>query len=146
MKTVAKYNIFKGVSTLLTIGTPIVTLLLCGDFFIHRSDTAISVAGVFAILISLLFCKDKLAEHWKMPSAFVLSTILCVLTFVIESIIIPIKYVCICTMLTTGIDELSFKRLYKHIEAQLPEQATAYMHIGFLFTTTKHLLSVTKET
>ena len=59
MKNVAKYNIFKGVSTLLTFGTPLLTLSCCGDFFVHRSETAISAAGIFAIVICLLLFKDK---------------------------------------------------------------------------------------
>ena len=53
MKTVAKYNICKGVSDVLTLGTPITTLLLCSDFFIHRSDTAISAAGIFVIIVTM---------------------------------------------------------------------------------------------
>ena len=73
MKTVAKYNTFKGVSTGLTIGTPIVTLICCGEMFVHRSDTAISAAGIFAILFSFLFFKDKIIEKFKSPSALVLS-------------------------------------------------------------------------
>ena len=47
------------------MGTPIITLACCGDFFVERPATAISAAGVFAILIALLFAKDKLAEKIK---------------------------------------------------------------------------------
>ena len=75
MRAVAKYNTFKGVSTVLSVGTPIVTMACCGDFFIHRSDTAISAAGIFAILIAGLFFKDKLAEKFKSPSALVIAII-----------------------------------------------------------------------
>lgn len=139
MKQVAKYNTFKGVSTVLTIGTPIVTLACCGDFFVHRSDTAISAAGIFAIFIVLLLFKDKFAEKWKVPSAFVLSTAILILLLLVEKIILPVKYVCIATMVATGVDELTFKRFYKQIELLLPEQAQSFKHVGFLFTSTKKL-------
>lgn len=142
MKNVAKYNIFKGVSTLLTFGTPLVTLSCCGDFFVHRSETAISAAGIFAIVICLLLFKDKLLENWKMPSAFLTSLIIFILILLVESIIIPIKYVCIATLISTGVDEVSFKRLYKNIETLLPEQAASFKHCGFLFTTSSRLSSM----
>ena len=64
MKPVAKYNTCKGVSTVLTVGTPIITLLCCGDMFVHKSSTAISAAGMFGILIAALFLKDKIAENF----------------------------------------------------------------------------------
>lgn len=134
MKRVAKYNTFKGVSTVLTLGTPIVTLACFGDFFIHRSETAISAAGIFAAIIVMLIFKDKFAENWKAPSAFIVSTIMVILILFIEHIILPMKYVCIMTMVSTGIDELIFKRVYKQIEELLPKEAKAYKKIGFLFT------------
>ena len=64
MKTVAKYNTFKGISTLLTAGTPFISLLSCSELFVHRSETAISAAGVFAMLFAILFFKDKLLENF----------------------------------------------------------------------------------
>lgn len=144
MKNVAKYNIFKGISTLLTFGTPLLTLSCCGDFFVHRSETAISAAGIFAIVICLLLFKDKLLENWKMPSAFFTSLVMFILILLVESIIIPIKYVCIATLISTGVDEVSFKRLYKNIEIQLPEQASSFKHFGFLFTTSNRLSNIVK--
>ena len=139
MKMVAKYNLFKGISTLATIGTPIITLLSCSNLFVHRSDTAISAAGIFAILIVILLFKDKIAENFKVPSAFVLSTVVFVLILLVENIIVPIKYVALATMVTSGIDEVTFKRIYKSIELQLPEAAKYKKFAGFLFTTTKKL-------
>ena len=139
MKKVAKYNIFKGVSTLLTVGTPIATLICCGDFFVHRSDTAISAAGMFALFIIVFLVKDKFAENFKMPSAFILSLVMFILLLMVEKIILPIKYVCITTMIATGVDELTFKRFYKQIELMLPQQAQAFKHVGFIFTSTKKL-------
>lgn len=132
MTNVAKYNICKGVSTVLTVGTPVITLACFGNFFVHRSDTAISAAGVFAIIILMMMFKDKLAEKWKTPSAFVLCTAVLILLIMVEKIILPIKYVCIATMISTGVDELTFKRIYKSVEILLPEAAQTFKHIGFI--------------
>lgn len=139
MKQVAKYNTFKGVSTALTIGTPIVTLACCGDFFVHRSDTAISAAGMFALFIVVLLFKDKFAENFKMPSTFILSLVMFILLLMVEKIMLPMKYVCMATMIASGADELTFKRFYKRIELALPQQAQTFKHAGFIFTTTKNL-------
>jgi hypothetical protein len=140
MGKVAKYNLFKGISTLATLGTPIVTLLCTSEMFVHRPETAISATGIFAILITILLLKDKIAENFKMPGAFVLSTVVFVLILLIENIIQPMKAVALATMIASGIDEISFKRLYKSIELQLPENAKAYKHVGFIFTSSKKLL------
>ena len=145
MKIVAKYNTFKGISTVLTIGTPIVTLACCSDFFIHRSETAISAGAIFAILIVLLLFKDKILEHWKVPSAFVVSLILFILIILVENIITPVKYICLATMIATGIDELTFKMLYKNIEAILPKEAAAFKHFGFLFTSSEKITQFMKQ-
>ena len=139
MKQVAKYNTCKGVSTALTIGTPIVTLSCFGDFFVHRSDTAISAAGMFSLFIVLLLFKDKFAEKWKMPSAFILSLVMFILLIMVEKIMLPMKYVCMATMISTGVDELTFKRFYKRMEQFLPQNAKEFKHVGFIFTTTKKL-------
>ena len=140
MKQVAKYNTFKGISTALTVGTPIATLFACGDLFIHRSETAISAAGILGIIILMCIFKDKIAEKWKVPSAFVLSAAMFILTLLLEHIVI--RYVCLTTMIATGVDELTFKRFYKTIEILLPKEAEAYKHLGFLFTNTDKLMEV----
>lgn len=140
MKTVAKYNLYKGISTFCTVGAPIVTLLCCSDMFVHRSETAISAAGAFAILICLLFMKDKLAENFKAPSAFIVSFVSLVLILIIENIMVPVKTICLVTMITSGIDEVTFKKWYKAIEISLPDNVSAYKTAGFIFTTTKNLL------
>ena len=146
MKEVGKYNTFKGISTLLTIGTPIITLACCGDFFTERPATAISAAGVFAILIALLFAKDKLAEKIKTPSAFILSAAVLVIIVVVENIILPMKYVCIATMIASGVDELTFKRMYKALECKMPQCWQAYEHFGFIFAKTQDIFNeVQKE-
>lgn len=138
MTTVTKYNLCKGASTLCTIGTPIITMCCCSDFFISQPDTAISATGVFAILLSLLFAKDKLAENFKMPSAFIVSIVTLILILMIESIIVPIKYVCIATMCTTGIDEITFKRMYKNIDCKLSNK-NVNKFAGFITTSSNNL-------
>ena len=146
MKQVGKYNTFKGISTLLTIGTPIITLACCGDFFVERPATAISAAGVFAILIALLFAKDKLAEKIKTPSAFIISAAVLVIIVVVENILLPMKYVCIATMIASGVDELTFKRMYKALECKMPQCWQAYEHFGFIFAKTQDIFNeVQKE-
>ena len=146
MKQVGKYNTFKGISTLLTMGTPIITLACCGDFFVERPATAISAVGVFAILIALLFAKDKLAEKIKTPSAFIISAAVLVIIVVVENILLPMKYVCIATMIASGVDELTFKRMYKALECKMPQCWQAYEHFGFIFAKTQDIFDeVQKE-
>lgn len=145
MTSVAKYNTFKGVSTALTVGTPIATLMCCGNMFVKRPDTAISATGIFAILFAVLLFKDKVAENFKVPSAFVLSTALFILLLLVENIIEPMKYVCIATMAASGVDELTFKRFYKNAELLLPKCANSFKYAGFVFSTTKHLTEVNNE-
>ena len=145
MKQVGKYNTFKGISTLLTIGTPIITLACCGDFFTERPATAISAAGVFAILIALLFAKDKLAEKIKTPSASILSAAVLVIIVVVENIILPMKYVCVATMIASGVDELTFKRMYKALEYKMPQSWQSYEHFGFIFARTQDIFDTVQK-
>ena len=143
---VGKYNLCKAVSTVLTVGTPIIALACQSSFFVHNSGTAISATGVFAILIACLFLKDKLAEKFKVPSAFIISTAVLIIIIVVERILQPMKIVCIASMVASGIDELTFKRFYKRFEALMPKEAEAYKFIGFVFTTTKTLTGETENT
>ena len=145
MKDVGKYNIYKGVSTVLTLGSPIVTLFACGDFFLERSDRTISAAAVFTILVVLLLGRDKLAEKMKFPSAFVLSLGVLVFITIVESIIYPIKIICIVTAITSGLDKITFEHLYKNIEAVLPDIYKGFMHCGFICTTTENLQAAAEK-
>ena len=140
MKPVAKYNTCKGISTVLTLGTPITALAICGAEIITPAGK-ISFAGIMVILITLLFAKDKLAENFKVPSAFVVSIVGLMLILLIENILVPIKAVFIATMITSGIDELTFKNFYKQTEILLPEQAKAFKKFGFIFASSEKILS-----
>ena len=140
MKTVGKYNLYKGVSTALTVGTPIGALLLCSDMFIHRSDTAISAAGVFAFLFALLFMKDKLMENFKMPSPLIISIAGLIIIIMIESILDPLKIVFVSTIASCGIDALTFRHLYKSIENEYESELKKYKHFGFVFGSTDKII------
>ena len=144
MKPVAKYNTCKGISTVLTLGTPITTLAICG-IEITTPAGKISFAGAMVILITLLFAKDKLAENFKVPSAFVVSIVGLLLILLIENILVPIKAVFIATMIMSGIDELTFKSFYKQIEMLLPEQVKAFKKFGFIFASSEQILSFTTK-
>lgn len=140
MKPILKYNLYKGVSTVLTVGTPIITLLCCGDMFVHKSSTAISAAGMFGILIAVLFLKDKIAESFKVPSAFIVSAVALVFIYLVKNILEPMEYICWATLITSGVDEVTFKQFYKAIELSFPKSVNAYKHIGFIFGTSDKLL------
>ena len=145
MKSVGKYNLCKGLSTLMTIGTPIATLACCSGTFLQTPHQTVSATGIFAILIAALFLKDKLAENFKVPSPLVISIVVFILILLIEAIIQPIKLVCITTMIASGVDELTFKRIYQKVEAFLPKGAENYKMIGFYFTSTEKMLNEIKE-
>lgn len=139
MKNVAKYNTCKAVSTLCTIGSPIITLASCSEVFVHNSGTSLSAAAMFAIFLSILFLKDKIAEHFKMPSAFVVAFSCYILIVIVENLLMPMKTVCLVTMMTAGVDELTFKQWYKATKNLLPESVSSYEHFGFIFTTSNKL-------
>ena len=139
MGQVGKYNTYKGLSTLCTIGAPIITLASCSELFVHNSGTSLSAAGIFAIFIALLFAKDKILENFKMPPAFVLAFVGFILIVIVEDLLAPMKAVCIVTMCTSGVDELTFKKFYKSIEKLLPEKVANYKHFGFIFTTSNNV-------
>lgn len=145
MKIVAKYNVFKALSLLLTVSTPILTLLSCSEFFVHRSDTAISTAGIITIVISALFFKDKILENFKMPSPFIFCLISLVIIICIESILYPVKSVLIATCIVTGIDTITFRRIYKNAEKTLPDSAEKFKKFGFIIGKTEDIVGETNE-
>lgn len=145
MNTIVKYNTCKALSTALTVGTPIVTLACCGDFFIHRSDTAISAAAVFAFLLSLLFVKDKMLEFIKSPTALKVSVIGLVLLIVMERLFEPLKWVFGMTIAMSLVDEVSFKRMYNNAMDELGDVPSKYIKFGFICCTSEKLKELTEE-
>lgn len=145
MTNVAKYNITKGISTVLTMGTPIITMFCCGDFFVKDTGTAISSLGVLTLLFVLLFTKDKIAENWKAPSTMIVAGIIFVFTTMIKNIITPIQIVAGFTFLAGALDEATVKSLYKRYELLLPTNAKVHKHFGFIFSTLSKLQEESKE-
>lgn len=131
MKKVFKYNLFKSLSLLVTCVPSFLVTAYYGDFIIRDSKATISFAGVMSILVAVLFLKNKIAENFKVPSPFIVACVLFFLTILIEHILLQVKMTCLVIMISTGIDELSFKRIYKSIEVLMPEKIKAYKHLGF---------------
>ena len=105
----------------------------------QRSDTAMSAAGVLVLILTLFFAKDKLAENFKMPAPAIVCLIGLVLVTMIENILQPVKLVLITTLCATGIDEFTFKAMYKKASHKLPELYKDYQKFGFIFATTEML-------
>lgn len=131
MTDVAKYNTYKGISTALTFGTPFITMLIVGDMFTKQPSTAISGAAVFALLLSALFAKDKLAEKFKAPGALLVAIGVFVFCVIVENILLPVKIIALAAIIFCGVDELTFKQLYKRVELSFPEKAAAFKRFGF---------------
>lgn len=143
MGEVGKYNLFKGLSMFITC---IPTLIVCfshSDAIVKDGGASISFAAMIGILIAILFLKNKIAENFKIPSPFIIATVLFVTITVIEKILLPVKFTCLTVMIVCGIDELSFKRIYKRIELLLPEKREVYKHLGFYICKTETLLGKT---
>lgn len=138
--TVAKYNTVKGVSTALNLGAPFATLLACGDFIVEQPSRAISTAGIIVLIIALFLVKDKILEALKIKPVMVFSGLVLILACLMESIIEPVKIVCIVTVAMSGIDVLTFERWYKSLEKQLPELAQDKKHLGFIFAKTQTIM------
>lgn len=128
---VAKYNIFKAISTVLTFGTPIVSVIACGGFYRNDGGACVSLAAVMAFLLSALFLKDKLAEQFKSPTALKISAAGLIFCFIVEAIVQAMQVMFGCTVIACLIDETTFKRFYVEMERKFPEDARVYKHIGF---------------
>lgn len=145
MREIGKYNLFKALSILITCIPPLVVAYFFGDLIVYDTGASISLAAIIAIFVVLLFLKNKIFENFKVPSAFVIALTLFIILVCVEQIIIPAKFVCGTVMICAGIDELTFKRIYKHIELLLPEKREAYKHFGFYFCKTSTVLGETKN-
>lgn len=146
MTNVAKYNTFKGLSTGLTFGTPLVTMLCVGDVILTQPSSTISASAVFALIVAALFCKDKIAENFKMPSALMIAVAAFVFCILVENILYPMKIISLTTIAACLVDEVSFKRLYKLAELQLPKGAAAAKHFGFYLGKQSTIDSLTEAT
>ena len=145
MGEVGKYNLFKSLSILITCVPTLLVSFSYGDLFVKSTGASMSLAAIIGILIAVLFLKNKIAENFKLPSPFIVATILFVIILLVEQIILPVKFTCLTVMIVCAIDELSFKRIYKRIELLLPEKREAYKHLGFYMCKSKTLLGVNNE-
>ena len=143
MKSVCKYNIFKIVSLILSIGTPLFTSILFSDFLVTTTNTSISTAGVIILLICVLIFKDKMLEELKTPTALKVCAVTLVFIFVIESIIIPLKWILIVTTIALTLDTLFIKRIYTNLEVDLPKNYIKYKYFGIIFCRTDKLTGET---
>lgn len=134
MTNIAKYNTYKGISTTLTFGTPITTMLCIGEEFIKTPATSISAVGVVVILIICFFLKDKIADNIKMPSGMVLCIMGFTICVLMHNIIDPMMYVFGISGVVCAIDTVTFRSFYKHIELLFPPQAATYKRFGFYGT------------
>lgn len=145
MTKVGKYNTFKGISLAFTSLPTLYVTYLQKELFVIDAGTSISFAALIGILLAFLFLKDKIAENFKIPSAFVIATVLFVTIVLIERILLPVKTICLVVMVVCGIDELVFKRIYKCMEMTFPECSKIYKHFGFYIGDGEKILGVTNE-
>jgi hypothetical protein len=110
-----------------------------GDVIVTDSGASISLAAIIGILIAVLCLKGKIAENFKIPSAFIVATVLFVIIILVEKILLPAKFTCLTCMISCGIDELSFKRIYNRLEILMPEKSKIYKHFGFYFCKSEKL-------
>ena len=145
MKEVGKYNLFKALSTFITTVPTILVAFLFKDSIVYDTNASVSFAAMIGIICALLFFKNKIAENFKLPSPFIIASILFIVIIMIENILIPTKYICLTVMIVCGIDELLFKRIYERIEMLLPEKRNIYKHFGFYICKTETITGEIKE-
>lgn len=135
MSTLKKYNICRGVSTLLCVGTPITVAAINGQLLVDRPSKAISLTGIIAILLVGLFCKDKLLEQLKTPTVakVCLAIWLCIQLF--RNIIEPIEQIVFYTFIVAFVDELTLKRMYNNYKTLLlANNIIKTEYFGFIFS------------
>lgn len=146
MKPILKYNLLKGISMILSVGTPTSTMIILNESLADSPAGAVSIAGIIVAMMSILIMKDKIAENFKMPSAFVAATALFIIILLLENIIVLAKYTCLITALICGIDELTFKGWYKRLEKTVNKTYSVdlndYKKLGFVIGTSKKILGV----
>lgn len=145
MREVGKYNLFKGLSMLITCIPTLAVAFSYGDVIVKDVGASMSLAAIIGIFFAALFLKNKIAENFKIPSTFVIATALFIIVVLVEKILLPVKSTCLTVMIACGIDELSFKRIYKRIELKLPENREVYKHFGFYICKTETLLGKVQD-
>lgn len=110
MKNKTKGNIIKWVSIILCVGAPLAATLSQFPVWIATSDRATISGIVFVLLfISCLPFIRVIKEKLKSPAAWLVWTILAVLTILLANIIFQMRFVCIVGAVSNGIGALLFK-------------------------------------
>lgn len=110
MKNKTKGTIIKWVSIVLCVATPLAATLSQFPVWIATSDRA-TISGIVVVLlfISCLPFLRVIKEKLKSPAAWLVWTILAVLTILLANIIFQMRFVCIVGAISNGIGALLFK-------------------------------------
>lgn len=110
MKNKTKGNIIKWVSIILCVAAPLAATLSQFPVWIATSDRATISGIVFVLLfLSCLPFIRVIKEKLKSPAAWLVWTILAVLTILLANIIFQMRFVCIVGAVSNGIGALLFK-------------------------------------
>ena len=110
MKNKTKGNIIKWVSTILCVAAPLAATLSQFPVWIATSDKA-TISGIVCVLlfISCIPFIRVIKEKLKSPAAWLIWTILAILTILLANIIFQMRFVCIVGAISNGIGALLFK-------------------------------------
>lgn len=110
MKNKTKGNIVKWVSIVLCVAAPLAATLSQFPVWIATSDRA-TISGIVVVLlfISCLPFIRVIKEFLKSPAAWLIWTILAVLTILLANIIFQMRFVCIVGAISNGIGAVLFK-------------------------------------
>lgn len=110
MKNKTKGNIIKWVSIILCVAAPLAATLSQFPVWIATSDRA-TISGIVVVLL-FVCCVPffrVIKEKLKSPAAWLIWTILAVLTILLANIIFQMRFVCIVGAVSNGIGGLLFK-------------------------------------
>lgn len=110
MKNKTKATIIRVVSIVLCVGSPLAATLSQFPIWIATSDRA-TISGIVVVLLflSCLPFIRVIKEKLKSPAAWLVWTILAVLTILLANIIFQMRFVCIVGAISNGIGALLFK-------------------------------------
>ena len=110
MKNKTKGNIIKWVSIIFCVAAPLAATLSQFPVWIATSDKA-TISGIVCVLlfISCLPFIRVIKEKLKSPAAWLVWTILAVLTILLANIIFQMRFVCIVGAISNGKGALLFK-------------------------------------
>lgn len=110
MKNKTKGNIIKWVSIVLCVAAPLAATFSQFPVWIATSDRAtISGIAVVLLFISCVPFIRVIKEKLKSPAAWLVWTILAVLTILLANIIFQMRFVCIVGAISNGIGAVMFK-------------------------------------